>query len=137
MDHGGASEGPGQGRAYSSSSAMTSMGATGQSAQSSQRPKVKITPFHSSPIVHSGTLHSKRPGAASGKLLASPGSVFLAKPGHLTAPPIRERLAAVAAAPRSSKNQTPNSGSEPATTGEKAQEGPLAKVSTYCEPLKS
>lgn len=129
MDHSGASEGPGQGRTHSSPSAGTSMVTKGQAAQSGQRPKVKITPFHSSPIVRSdGALHSKRPGAASGRLLASPASLFMDTPEHLTTPPVRERLAAAAAA-RSSQHQTPSSGSDPAATGGKPQEGPhVAKV---------
>ncbi|XP_040898761.1 histone-lysine N-methyltransferase EHMT1a isoform X2 [Toxotes jaculatrix] len=127
MDHSGASEGPGPGRRPPIPFAGAPMGAKGQAPQSGQRPKVKITPFHSSPIVSSdGALCSKRPGAVSGKLLASPGSMFLDAPGRLTAPPVRERLAAAAnakavAAAGSSEEQTPSSGSVQATTREKAQ----------------
>uniref|UniRef100_A0A8C9YC81 Euchromatic histone-lysine N-methyltransferase 1a n=1 Tax=Sander lucioperca TaxID=283035 RepID=A0A8C9YC81_SANLU len=92
------------------------MGAKGHAAQSGQRPKVKITPFHSSPIVSSdGALRSKRPGAAFGKLLASPGSLALDSLGRLSAPPVRGRLAAAAAA-ESSGGQTPSSGSVLTTT---------------------
>lgn len=122
MDHSGASEGPEQGRIHSSPSAWRSKG---QGAQSGQRPKVKITPFHSSPIAHSdGALHSKRPGAASGRLLESPGSLFVNTRRHVTAPPVRKKLSPAAAA--HSSPQTPSSGSDP---GEKPQEGPhVAKV---------
>lgn len=119
MDHSGASEGPGPGRRPSSPSSGTPMG-----AQGSQRPKVKITPFHSSPIVSSdGALRRKRPGAAYGKLLTPPSSLFRDTPGRLTAPPVRERLAVAAGSP---VEQTPSSGFLLDTTGAKAQASPLA-----------
>ncbi|XP_038559386.1 histone-lysine N-methyltransferase EHMT1-like [Micropterus salmoides] len=131
MDHAGATEGPGQARRPSSSSSGTPMGAEGQTAQ---RPKVKITPFHSSPIASSDGGHrSKRSGAVFGKPLASPGSLFLDTPGGLTAPPVGQRLAASAAAAAaaasaaavasasagSPEGQTHSSGTLFATTGEK------------------
>lgn len=133
MDHSGTSEGPGPGRRPPIPSAGTPMGAKGQVAQSGQRPKVKITPFHSSPIVSSDrALCSKQPGAASGKLLASPGSLFLDTSGRLTAPPVRERPTAAAAG--SSEQQTPSSSSVQATTAEKAL---VVKVNRYTDvPLK-
>ncbi len=142
MDHSGASEGPGPGRRPSSPSSWTPMAAKGQAAQSGQRSKVKITPFHSSPIVSSDGAHrSKRPGAASGKPLASPGSLFADTPARLTAPPPRERLAAAAAAAGggvgaaaaaagSSEKQTASSDSVLATTGEKAR---VVKVNRHTD----
>uniref|UniRef100_A0A7N6APJ3 Euchromatic histone-lysine N-methyltransferase 1a n=1 Tax=Anabas testudineus TaxID=64144 RepID=A0A7N6APJ3_ANATE len=124
MDHSGGSKGPEKDGTHSVSSAGTSMSAKGQAAQSGQRPKVKITPFHSSPIVCSvGALQSKRPGAASGKLLASHGRLFVDTPGHLTAPTARKRLAAAATA-WSSQHQTSCSGSDPALSAEKPQAHP-------------
>ncbi|XP_070759756.1 histone-lysine N-methyltransferase EHMT1a [Enoplosus armatus] len=124
MDPSGASEGAGPVRRPSSPSSGTPMGAKGQAAHSSQRAKVKITPFHCSPIVSGDGAHrSKRPGAAPGKPLAYPGSLFLDTSPRLTSPPVRERLAAaaaVAAAAGSSGVQTPSTASVPATTGEKA-----------------
>ncbi|XP_044051096.1 histone-lysine N-methyltransferase EHMT1a isoform X2 [Siniperca chuatsi] len=117
MDHSGASEGPGPGRRPPSLSFGTPMGAKGQAAQSGQRPKVKITPFHSSPIVSSDGAHcSKQSGAVSRKPLASPGCLFLDTPARLTASPVRERLAAAG----SSEDQTPRSGFLLPTTEEKA-----------------
>ncbi|KAF1388915.1 hypothetical protein PFLUV_G00067880 [Perca fluviatilis] len=113
MDHSGSSEGPGPGRRPSSPSSRAPMGAKGHAAQSGQRPKVKITPFHSSPIVSSDeALRSKRPGAAFGKLLASPGGLALDSLGRLSAPPVRGRLAAA----ESSGEQTTSSGSVLTTT---------------------
>ncbi|XP_022609211.1 histone-lysine N-methyltransferase EHMT1-like isoform X2 [Seriola dumerili] len=120
MDQSGASEGPGPGRRPPILSASTPMAAKKQVAQSGQMSKVKITPFHSSPIVSGvGALCSKRPGSAAGKLLASPGSLFLDTPGRLTAPPVRERHMAATAG--GSEEQTPTSGSLKAATGEKTQ----------------
>nr|XP_046241618.1 histone-lysine N-methyltransferase EHMT1a isoform X2 [Scatophagus argus] len=123
MDHNGARERPGPGRRPSSPSSGTPIGAKGQATQSEQRPKVKVTPFHSSPIVSSdGALRSKRPGVASGKPLASPGSLFRSPPGGLPALPVRERLAAAAAAAAGSSVQhAPSSGSLLATVGAEAQ----------------
>ncbi|XP_029294652.1 histone-lysine N-methyltransferase EHMT1a [Cottoperca gobio] len=120
MDDSGASQWPGPGRRPSSPSSGTPMGAKGPAAQSGQRPKVKITPFHCSPIASSdGALSSKRPGAASGKNLVSPhDSLFLDTFDLLSAPPVRGRLAAAAG---SSGEPTPSSGSALATTGEKAR----------------
>lgn len=121
MDHSGASEGPEQGR----TSAGTSMFTKGQ------RSKLKITPFHSSPIVRSeGAFYSKRPGAASGRLLASSGSLFVDTPGHLTALPVKETLAPADAA-QSSPHQIPSSDSHPALTGQKVLQGPhVVKVTS-------
>ncbi|XP_042343678.1 histone-lysine N-methyltransferase EHMT1a [Plectropomus leopardus] len=133
MDHSGASEGPGPGGRPFSSSSGTPMGAKGQAAQSGQRPKVKITPFHSSPIVSSdGALRSRRPGAAAGNRLLSPGSLFVDIPGRLTAPTFRGRPAApVAPAPGappaaagSSEDPALSSGSVLATAGDKEQTNP-------------
>ncbi|KAL7391599.1 hypothetical protein ABVT39_011542 [Epinephelus coioides] len=121
MDHSRAGEGPRPGGRPSTPSSGTPMVAKGQAAQGVQRPKVKITPFHSSPIVNSdGALRSRRLGAVSGKRLTSPGSLFVDIPGRLTAPP-RGRLAAAASAAGSSDEPTLSSGSVLATTGEKAQ----------------
>lgn len=132
MDHSGHSEGPGPGRRPSSPCSGTPMGAKGQAAQSDQRSKVKITPFHSSPIASSdGALCSKRPGAASGKPLASHSraALFLDTPCRLIAPPVRGRLttayAASSAAAGCSEEHTPSSGSVLATPGEKTQASPL------------
>ncbi|XP_076587571.1 histone-lysine N-methyltransferase EHMT1a isoform X2 [Chaetodon auriga] len=142
MDHSGASEGPGPGRRPSSPACGIPMGAKGQAAQSIQRPKVKITPFHSSPIVSSdGALRSRRPGAASGKALASPGSLFRDTPGRLTAPPVRERLTVTAG---SSGEHTASSGCLLDTAGAKAQASPVIKTpgrkapkTFLTDPLKS
>ncbi|KAG8011663.1 Histone-lysine N-methyltransferase EHMT1 [Nibea albiflora] len=124
MNPSGASEGPGPGGRLSG----TPMGAKGgQAAQGAQRPTVKITPFHSSPIVKSdGALRGKRPAAASGKALTSPGSLLRDTPGRLTSPPVRERLTAgVTGAAGRSVEHTSSSGSVEATTGAKAQGSPL------------
>lgn len=105
-----------------SPSSGTPVGAKGQAAQSGQRPKVKITPFHSSPIASSdGALRSKRPGAASGRLLEQ-GS-----PGGLSAPPVRERQTAAA---WSSAQHSPKPGSVPSNTtaAATAQASPLIKT---------
>ncbi len=124
MDHTAASEGPGPCRRPPGPSPGTHTCAQGQAAHGGQRPRVKITPFHSSPIVSGdGALRSKRPGAASGRPLASSGSLFRDTPGRLTAPPVRNRPAAAAAG--SSADHPPTSGSVPATTGAKAQPCPL------------
>lgn len=124
MDYSGASERPGPARRPSSPSSGTPIGAKGQVAQSGQRPKEKISPFHNSPIVsRDGAVRSKRPGAASGKLLASPGILFQNTPGRLTAPLVRERLAAAAAG--CSVEHAPSPVSLLASTGAKAQASPL------------
>ncbi|XP_035496294.2 histone-lysine N-methyltransferase EHMT1a isoform X4 [Scophthalmus maximus] len=123
MDHSGASEGPGAGRGTPVPSAGPPAGAKGRGAQSGPKPRVKMTPFHSSPIVDSdGALCSKRPGAASGKLLASPGRLLLDTPGRKTAPGVRERPppAAAAAAAGRSEEHAPGPGSAQATMEEKA-----------------
>ncbi|XP_073322968.1 histone-lysine N-methyltransferase EHMT1a [Pagrus major] len=126
MDHSG----------VSSPSSGTPVGAKGQAAQSGQRPKVKITPFHSSPIASSdGALRSKRPGAASGKPLASAGSLLQGTPGGLPAPPVRERLTAAA---WSSVEHSPKPGSVPTTTAATAQPpGRKEPRSGQTESLKS
>ncbi|KAI4789955.1 hypothetical protein KUCAC02_034924, partial [Chaenocephalus aceratus] len=109
MDHRGASEGPG--RRPSSPSSGTPMGAKGQAALSVQKPSVKVTPFHGSPIASSdGALRSTRPAASAH------GSLFLDTFGRLTAPPVRGRAAA-----GSSEDPPPSSGSAPAPTGVKLQ----------------
>ncbi|XP_034056164.1 histone-lysine N-methyltransferase EHMT1a isoform X4 [Gymnodraco acuticeps] len=109
MDHRGASEGPG--RRSSSPSSGTPMGAKGQAALSVQKPSVKVTPFHGSPIASSdGALRSIRPAASAH------GSLFLDTYGRLTAPPVRGRAAA-----GSSEDPPPSSGSAPAPTGVKLQ----------------
>ncbi|XP_044218862.1 histone-lysine N-methyltransferase EHMT1a [Thunnus albacares] len=129
MDLSGASEGPGPGRRPSS----PSPGAKGQAAQSGQKPKVKITPFHSSPIASSdGAVRSKRLGPAYGKPLAAPGSLFPGTSGRLPAPPVRDRVSAAAAAGAGAgagaagrpATQTPSSGSVQATSVEKAHTSP-------------
>lgn len=126
MDYSGASERPGPGRRPSSPFSGTPIGPKGQVAQSGQRPKEKISPFHNSPIVsRDGAVRSKRPGAASGKLLASPGILFQNTPGRLTAPLVRERLAAAAG---SSVEHAPSPVSLLASTGAKAQASPLVKI---------
>ncbi|KAF3851717.1 hypothetical protein F7725_013489 [Dissostichus mawsoni] len=105
MDHRGAGEGPG--RRPSSPSSGTPMGAKGQAALSVQKPRVKITPFHGSPIASSdGALRSTRPAASAH------GSLFLDTLGRLPAPPVRGRAAA-----GSSEEPPPSSGSAPAPTG--------------------
>ncbi|XP_034547913.1 histone-lysine N-methyltransferase EHMT1a isoform X2 [Notolabrus celidotus] len=98
MDPSGASKGPGSGRRPSSPSIGTSKGAPHRSVQ---KPRAKITPFHSSPIL------SKHPG------------LFLDTPGGLAAPPVRERPPAAGI----SKQPGPGSGSGSAlaTTREKVQ----------------
>ncbi|TKS78009.1 Histone-lysine N-methyltransferase EHMT1 [Collichthys lucidus] len=120
MNPSGVSEGPGPG-------GRLSMGAKG--GQAAQRPTVKITPFHSSPIGKSdGALRGKRPAAASGKALASTshGSLFRDTPGRLTSPPVRERLTAgVTGAAGRSVAHAAGSSSVEATTGAKAQGSPL------------
>lgn len=140
MDHSAAGAGPAPGRRPSSPSPGSLMCAKGQAAPSGQRPNVKITPFHSSPIASGdGALRSKRPAAASGKLLASPGSLFRDTPGRLTAPPVRERLAVPAApAPASaagtSVEHPTSSGSALAPAGAKTQPSPLeVKVNLYAD----
>lgn len=138
MDYSGASDRPGPGRRPSSPSSGTPIGAKGQAAQCGQRPKEKIAPFHNSPIVSgNGAFRSKRPGAASGRPLTSPGSLFQDTPGRLTALPVRERL--VAAAAGSTAEHAPSSGSLLATTGVKAQASPLVvQINGYSDDrLKS
>ncbi|XP_058492535.1 histone-lysine N-methyltransferase EHMT1a isoform X2 [Solea solea] len=116
MDHSRASEGPGSSRRATIPSASAAVGAKGQVAQSGQRPKAKITPFHSSPIVSSN--------GATGKTLASSSSSFLGTSGRVTSPHVKERPAAVAASSvssaatavaGSSQEQTPSSASAQAT----------------------
>lgn len=86
MDSTEPSERPLSRRGPSSPSCSTAVGAKGQTAQSAQPPKEKISPFHRSPIVRGDVvISSKRPVAASGRLLASPGSLFRDFSGHLTA----------------------------------------------------
>ncbi|XP_029017964.1 histone-lysine N-methyltransferase EHMT1-like [Betta splendens] len=113
----GVSGGSGQGGRHSSPAPAASAAA--------QRPRERITPFHSSPIVRSAT-PIKRPGAACGLMLAPPGSQLLHKPAHQTPSPVREAPVAAAAAaaparppppaadaaPSSSENQTKYSCSE-------------------------
>ncbi|XP_053276349.1 histone-lysine N-methyltransferase EHMT1a [Pleuronectes platessa] len=122
MDRGGASEGPGPGRRPPAPSAGTPMGAKGQAAQSGQRSKIKITPFHSSHIVSSdGALSGKRAGAASGKLMASPVVLILDTPGRQSGPAARDRPdAAAAAAAAAGSSVSAKSKSE-----EKAHASPL------------
>ncbi|XP_041644377.1 histone-lysine N-methyltransferase EHMT1a [Cheilinus undulatus] len=106
MDPSGASKSSGTGKRSSSPSSGT-MGAKGAPAQSSQRPRVKITPFHSSPILSSdGALRSKRTG------------FFLGTPGHMPAPPAKERLSGASAA-----GISPSSGST-VSSGEKGKPCP-------------
>ncbi|KAK2837107.1 hypothetical protein Q5P01_014319 [Channa striata] len=136
MDDSGASNGPGPDNTPSGPSAGTTVVAKGQGGQSGQKLKVKITPFHSSPIICNDlAIHRKRLGAAFGKVQVSPGSLFRDTPGRLTTLAVRERLAAApavgavaaasAAAAQRSEERISSSGSEPATKGEKSQEGPL------------
>nr|XP_040050762.1 histone-lysine N-methyltransferase EHMT1a isoform X3 [Gasterosteus aculeatus aculeatus] len=121
MDCGGASEQPGRGRRPGQPSG-TPVAAKGQAAQSGQRSHVKITPFHSSPILNSNdALGSKGPGAASGRPLAAPGGQFLDTLGSLN---VRRRLSA----PGSHEQPTPTSGSIPTLTGENAH--PPARKAT-------
>lgn len=126
MDHRGASEGPG--RRPSSPSSETPMGAKGQAALSVQKPSVKVTPFHGSPIASSdGALRSTRPAASAH------GSLFLDTFGRLTAPPVRGRAAA-----GSSEDPPPSSGSAPAPTGVKLQASPLMfQLHMSCEGCKA
>ncbi|KAM9858924.1 histone-lysine N-methyltransferase EHMT1-like [Aulostomus maculatus] len=80
-----------------------------------QRPQVKATPFHSSPIFSGhAVIRSRRPGAVSDKLVGSHGSLFLGLSGPLAASPVRERHAAAgtsAAAAGSSAELTSSSAS--------------------------
>ncbi|XP_054466594.1 histone-lysine N-methyltransferase EHMT1a [Anoplopoma fimbria] len=124
MDYSDAGELPGRGRRPSSQSSGTPVAAAGQAAQSGQRPRVKITPFHSSPILgddalssSSSSSSSKRPGPGSGRPLATPGSRFLGTLGRLTGPHVRGRLSAAG----SSEERPPSSGSVLVSTVEKAQ----------------
>lgn len=88
MDYSGASERLGTGRRPSSPSSDTPIGGKGQAANTGQRHREMLSPFHRSPIVNSdGVIRSRRPGAASGKLLTSPGSLFQDSPGRLIALP--------------------------------------------------
>lgn len=129
MDGSGHSERPGTGRRPSSPSSGTPTGAKGQVAQSGQKLKEKISPFHNSPIVsRDGAVRSKRPGAASGNLPASPGILFQNTPGRLTAPFVRERPAAAAG---SSWEHAPSSVSSLASIVAKAQASPLVKIDVY------
>lgn len=133
MDHSGA---VGAGRRSSSPSAGTDAGANGPAGQSGHRLKVKITPFHSSPICSDGAFRSKQPGAASGRPLALAGSLFVDGPGRLTAPPPRERLSAAAAG--SSKDQSPAPAAVVASTGHRAQPpGRKTPKSCLTDSLKS
>ncbi|CAK6977873.1 LOW QUALITY PROTEIN: histone-lysine N-methyltransferase EHMT1a [Scomber scombrus] len=133
MDHTGASEGPGPGRRPSSpSSSGTPMGAKSQASQSGQKPKVKITPFHSSPIASSdGAVRSKRLGPAYGRPVVASGGLFAGTSGRLSAPPVREKVSSAAAAPPPPPAaaaaaagkpgaQAPSSGSSQTTSVEKA-----------------
>ncbi|XP_010780424.1 histone-lysine N-methyltransferase EHMT1-like, partial [Notothenia coriiceps] len=105
MEHRGAGEGPG--RRPSSPSSGTPMGAKGQAALSVQKPRVKVTPFHGSPVASSdGALRSTRTAASAH------GSLFLDTLGRLNAPPVRGRAAA-----GSSEEPPRSSGSAPAPTG--------------------
>ncbi|XP_034397619.1 histone-lysine N-methyltransferase EHMT1a [Cyclopterus lumpus] len=123
MDHSGASELPGRARRPSSHSSGTPVTAKGQAAPSGQRPQVKIIPFHSSAILNSdAALSSTRPAAASGRLLATPGSPFLDTLGRLSGPHVRGRLSAAG----SSEELTPTSESVLSQPKEKAQGSLLA-----------
>ncbi|XP_075934234.1 histone-lysine N-methyltransferase EHMT1a isoform X1 [Anarhichas minor] len=118
MDSSGAGEPPGRGRRPSSHSSGTPVAAKAQAAQSGQGPQVKITPFHSSAILHrDDAVRNKRPGAASGRLMATPGSRFLDTLGRLTGPHVRGRLSAAG----SSEEPAPSAGSVLASAGGKAQ----------------
>ncbi|XP_076021273.1 histone-lysine N-methyltransferase EHMT1a [Genypterus blacodes] len=99
----------GPGRRPSSPSSGTPSGAKAEGAQSGQRPKVKITPFHGSPIVNRDRVfHSKPPGAASVKTPGSPHSLLLDNGRSLLALSLREKAntAAAAVAAGSSKEPT-------------------------------
>ena len=86
MDFIGASERPSTGRRPPSPSSDTPIG--GKAANTGQRHREMLSPFHRSPIVNSdGVIRSRRPGAASGKLLMSPDGLFQDSPGPLIALP--------------------------------------------------
>ncbi|CAJ1068690.1 histone-lysine N-methyltransferase EHMT1-like [Xyrichtys novacula] len=110
MDPSGTSKGPGPGGRPPSPSSGTLMGAKGAPSRSVQRPRVKITPFHSSPILsNDGTLRSTHPG------------LFLNSPGRLATPPVRESLPAASAA---GSSKQPDSDPVLTTTGVKVQPSP-------------
>lgn len=127
MDHSGADEGPSPSRRPSSPASRTPVGVKGQVSLSSQRPKVLITPFHSSPIANAA-FHSKR--TAAGNPLGSPVSLFLGTAGCVTTPLFRERPAAAAmaaiatTAAGNSERQAHSSGSSQVTAGKKVQASP-------------
>ncbi|XP_023144429.2 histone-lysine N-methyltransferase EHMT1a isoform X1 [Amphiprion ocellaris] len=131
MNHSEACEGPVPGRIPSSPASRTSVGAKGQAAQSVQSPNVTITPFHNSHIVGNNAARRSRRPVAPGKLLASPGSLFLGTSGQVTAVSVREKPAATSTTTAASvtamnsENQTPSSGSAGATATQKAQASPL------------
>lgn len=119
MDYSGGRGRPGLGRRPSIPSSGTLINAKEQVAESGQRPKEKIAPFHNSPIVtRDGAICSKRPGTASGRLLSSPGSLFQNTPGWLIALPSRERLIG---ATEITVEHANSSDSSLATAGAKAQ----------------
>lgn len=117
MDPSTADEGPSPSRQPSSPASRTPVGVKGQVSLSSQRPKVLITPFHSSPIANAA-FHSKR--TATGNPLGSPVSFFLGTAGCVTTPLFRERPTAAG----NSERQAHSSGSSQVTPGKKVQASP-------------
>ncbi|XP_039875157.1 histone-lysine N-methyltransferase EHMT1a [Simochromis diagramma] len=117
MDPSAADEGPSPSRQPSSPASRTPVGVKGQVSLSSQRPKVLITPFHSSPIANAA-FHSKR--TATGNPLGSPVSFFLGTAGCVTTPLFRERPTAAG----NSERQAHSSGSSQVTPGKKVQASP-------------
>lgn len=121
------------------------MGAKSQAVQSGQKLKVKITPFHSSPIASSdGALRNKRLGPAYGRPVVASGGLFAGTSGRLSAPPVREKVSAAAAAPPlpppaaaaaaagKPEAQGPSLGSSQTTSVEKAHTSlPAVKVNSY------
>lgn len=128
-----AMEHSGPGRRPSSPSGTPS-GAKGQGAQSGQRPKVKITQFHGSPIVNSDRVfHSKRPGAVT---LGSPHSLLLDSSRRLLALSVREKInTAAAGGSEEPTSCVASSVGEAKTLSKPAPSPPVCKVISYIQHL--
>lgn len=126
MDQSGAIEGHASGRRPPTPSTSTPTAAKKQAAQTGPMHKVKITPFHSSPIVSGGgSPCSKKTEAASGS------GMLLAAPGRQTASTLREKHTDATYAAASSQEQTSSSVSSKTPVGEKAQASPHVVLVKY------
>ncbi|KAM4608028.1 histone-lysine N-methyltransferase EHMT1-like isoform 1-T1 [Polymixia lowei] len=112
MDLGEVRDGLGTGRRPSNPVPGTPTGPKGQRGQSGQKPKMKITPFHSSPIGSNGVIfHNKQPGVEPIKTYGSHRGMFF---GALTVKPTVHPVSERVDAAGSLEEQTPSSASKPA-----------------------